>query len=72
MEVIPEGDEQAINALIWEIAVQNDVARREVGCFVVNKEMVLTFWDFTKVSTMFTNSELFENLKTRKKSLLGK
>ena len=61
MELILEGDEKAINALIWEIAVQNDVARRELGCFVVNKEMALIHWDFTKVGTMFRNSDFFEH-----------
>ena len=33
----------------------------------MNGEMILTLRDFTKVKTLFRNSELFENLKTRKK-----
>ena len=33
---------------MWEIAVQNDVERRKVGWFVVNKEMVLALRDSTK------------------------
>ena len=70
MEVILEGDEKAINALIWEIAVQNDVERRHIGWFVVNKEMVLTLPDFLKVNTMFRNSELFENMEVRKKKFV--
>ena len=68
MEVILEGEKLAINALIWEIAVQNDFERRQIGWFVVNKEMVLTLRDFTKANTMFRNSELLEILKSRKKN----